>query len=61
MPGTLMDFISKWGTMKGLFSDNAKAQTIIATRNILHQYTIDGMLSEPHQQNQNPAVRCIQK
>eukprot|EP00957_Ditylum_brightwellii_P189049 14391450-Ditylum_brightwellii.AAC.1 len=27
IPGTLMDFTCEWGAMKGLFGDNAKAQT----------------------------------
>eukprot|EP00957_Ditylum_brightwellii_P189043 14391079-Ditylum_brightwellii.AAC.1 len=61
MPGTLMDFICKWGTTKGLFSDNAKAQTSLAIKDILRQYNIDDMQSKLHQQNQNPAERCIQE
>eukprot|EP00957_Ditylum_brightwellii_P113204 8632783-Ditylum_brightwellii.AAC.1 len=61
MSGTLMDFIHKWGAMTGLFSDNAKAQTSMAVKDILCQYNIDYMQSEPHQQNQNPAERCIQE
>eukprot|EP00957_Ditylum_brightwellii_P010596 802564-Ditylum_brightwellii.AAC.1 len=60
-PGTLMDFIHKWGAMKGLFSDNAKAQTSMAIKDILRQYNIDDMQSKPHQQNQNPAERRIQE
>eukprot|EP00957_Ditylum_brightwellii_P142788 10879743-Ditylum_brightwellii.AAC.1 len=60
MPGTLMDFIRKWGAMKGLFSNNSKAQTSMAVKDILHQYNMDVMQSEPHQQNQNPAKRPIQ-
>ena len=35
MPGTLMDFIRKWGAMNGLFSYNAKAQTSLAVQDIL--------------------------
>eukprot|EP00957_Ditylum_brightwellii_P077591 5895818-Ditylum_brightwellii.AAC.1 len=46
MIGTLMDFICKWGTMKGLFSDNAKAQTSMAIKDVLHQYNIDDIQSE---------------
>eukprot|EP00957_Ditylum_brightwellii_P140999 10741979-Ditylum_brightwellii.AAC.1 len=61
MPGTLIDFMRKWGAMKGLFSDNDKAQTSMAIKDILCQYNIDGMQSEPHQQNQNPAERLIQE
>eukprot|EP00957_Ditylum_brightwellii_P008330 630644-Ditylum_brightwellii.AAC.1 len=34
MPGTLMNFIHKEGAMKGLFGDNAKAQTSIAINDI---------------------------
>eukprot|EP00957_Ditylum_brightwellii_P037763 2855584-Ditylum_brightwellii.AAC.1 len=59
MPGTLMDFICKWGAMKGLFSDNAKAQTSMVVKDISCQHNIDDMQSEPHQQNQNPAERHI--
>eukprot|EP00957_Ditylum_brightwellii_P104414 7952482-Ditylum_brightwellii.AAC.1 len=61
MPGTLMDLICKWGAMKGLFSDNAKGQTSMAVKDILRQYNIDDMQSEPHQQNHNPAKRRIQE
>eukprot|EP00957_Ditylum_brightwellii_P127215 9699937-Ditylum_brightwellii.AAC.1 len=56
-----MDFIRKWGAMKELFNDNAKAQTSLAVKDILHQCNIDDMQSESHQQNQNPADRCIQE
>eukprot|EP00957_Ditylum_brightwellii_P198745 15148680-Ditylum_brightwellii.AAC.1 len=61
MPSTLMDFICKWGAMKGLFSDNVKAQTSMAVKGILCQYNIDDMQSEPHQQNQNPAEKYIEE
>ena len=61
MLGTLMDFIRKWGAMNGLFSDNAKAQASLAVQDILRQYNIDDMQSDPHQQNQNPAERRIQE
>ena len=61
MPVTLTDFIRKWGAMNGLFSDNTKAQTSLAVQDILRQYNIDDMQSEPHQQNQNPAERRIQE
>eukprot|EP00957_Ditylum_brightwellii_P154003 11721872-Ditylum_brightwellii.AAC.1 len=47
--------------MKGLFSDNAKAQTSLAVKDILRQYNIYDMQSKPHQQNQNPAERPIQE
>ena len=49
MPGTLMDFIRTHGAMKGLFSDNARAQTSAAVRDILRQYCIENMHCEPHQ------------
>eukprot|EP00957_Ditylum_brightwellii_P075162 5711714-Ditylum_brightwellii.AAC.1 len=29
-----MDFIRKWGAMKGLFSDDAKAQTSLTVKDI---------------------------
>ncbi len=61
MPGTLLDFIRRWGAMQGLFSDNAKVQTSLAVRDILRQYCIEDMQSEPLQQNQNPAERRIQE
>jgi hypothetical protein len=61
MPGTLMDFIRSFGAMKGLFSDNAKAQSSAAVKDILRQYCIENMFSEPYQQNQNPAERRIQE
>eukprot|EP00957_Ditylum_brightwellii_P134292 10238780-Ditylum_brightwellii.AAC.1 len=47
--------------MKGLFSDNAKAQISMAVKDILHQYNIDDMQSELHRQNQNLAEICIQE
>jgi hypothetical protein len=61
MPGTLLDFIRRWGAMQGLFSDNAKVQTSLAVCDILRQYCIDNLQSEPLQQNQNPAERRIQE
>eukprot|EP00957_Ditylum_brightwellii_P168975 12861887-Ditylum_brightwellii.AAC.1 len=51
MPNALMDFIRKWGAMKGLFSDYTNAQTSLAIKDVLYQYSIDDMQSEPHQQN----------
>ena len=56
-----MNFILKWGVMDGLFSDNAKAQTSKAVADILGQYKIYDMQSEPYQQNQNYADRRIQE
>eukprot|EP00957_Ditylum_brightwellii_P206214 15347353-Ditylum_brightwellii.AAC.1 len=47
--------------MKGLFDDNAKVQASMAMKDILCQYNIDDMQSDPHQQNQNPAERHIQE
>eukprot|EP00957_Ditylum_brightwellii_P070667 5370733-Ditylum_brightwellii.AAC.1 len=61
IPGTLLDFIRKWGAIKGLFSDNAKSQASLTVKDILRQYNIDDMQSEPHQQHQNPAERRIQE
>ena len=60
MPTTLQDFIRSFGAMKGLFSDNAKSETSKAVKDILRQYAIADMQSEPYQQNQNPAERRIQ-
>ena len=61
MSGTLMDFIKSFGAMQGLFSDNAKAESSAAVKDILSQYCIDNMYSEPYQQNQNPAECRIQE
>jgi hypothetical protein len=61
MPGTLFDFIHKWGAMDGLYSDNAKVQTSYAVQDILRQYNINDMQSEPEMQHQNPAERRIQE
>eukprot|EP00957_Ditylum_brightwellii_P156306 11897214-Ditylum_brightwellii.AAC.1 len=61
MPSTLIDVMCKWGDMKGLFGDNAKAQTSLTVIDVLCQYNIDDMQSEPHQQNQNPVERHIQE
>ena len=61
MPGTLMDFIRTFGAMKGLFSDNYKFQTGAAIKDILRQYNIDDIQSEPLQKNQNPPKRRIQE
>eukprot|EP00957_Ditylum_brightwellii_P108457 8272968-Ditylum_brightwellii.AAC.1 len=56
-----IDEICATGAMKGLISDNAKAQTSTAIKDIFYQYNIDDMQSEPHQQNQNLAERHIQE
>ena len=61
MPNTLMDCIHKWGVVRGLLSDNAKAQTSMAVKDLLCQYNIDDMQSELHQQDQNPGERHIQE
>eukprot|EP00957_Ditylum_brightwellii_P111153 8475795-Ditylum_brightwellii.AAC.1 len=42
-------------------SDNTKAQTSMAVKDILRHYNIDDIQSEPHQQNPNPAERHIQE
>eukprot|EP00957_Ditylum_brightwellii_P028510 2152414-Ditylum_brightwellii.AAC.1 len=47
--------------MKGLFSDNAKAQASLTVKDILCQHNSDDMQSETHQKNQNPAERHIQE
>ena len=61
MPGFLTCFIRTFSAMKGLFSDNVKVQTGAAVKDILRQYNIVGMHSDPPQQNQNPAKRQIQE
>jgi hypothetical protein len=60
MPGTLLDFIRKFGAPNGLFSDNAKVQIGKTVQTILRMYAIDDLQSEPHHQHQNPAERRIQ-
>jgi bisphosphoglycerate-dependent phosphoglycerate mutase len=61
MPCALMDFIRQYGAMKGLFSNNAKSETSDAVKDILRQYCIPAMTSEPYQQYQNPAERRIKE
>lgn len=45
MSQALMDFIRKWGAMKGLKSDNAKSETSKSVMDILRQYNIQDMQS----------------
>jgi hypothetical protein len=59
MPNTFNDFIRKLGAMRGLFSNNARAQTSVRVKDILRHYKIDDMQSEANQQNQNYAERRI--
>ena len=61
MPGTLMDFVCTFGVMKGLFYDNAKVHTGAAVKDILQQYNIDDMHSDPLQQNHNPSEILIKE
>ena len=60
-PRALLDFIRQHGAMQGIFSDNANEQMSAEVKNILRQYNIKDMQSEPYQQNQNPAERRIQE
>ena len=57
---TLMDFIRKYGAMSGLMSDNAKALISEKVGDILRQYCISNISSEPLTQWQNLAERRIQ-
>ena len=59
MPDTLLDLIREYGAPTALFSDNAKSETSKAVKDILRQYNIHDMQSEPHHPNQNPAERRI--
>ena len=61
MADTLQDFIRQWGAPCGLLSDNAKAETSKAIKDILRMYAIKDMQSEPHHQHQNYAERRIQE
>ena len=49
MPGTFMYFIRTFYAMKGLFYYNAKFQTGAVVKDILWQYNIDDMNSDPPQ------------
>ena len=60
IPSTLQEFLRKFGAPNKLKSDNAKAIYGDATQEILRQYHIGSMYSEPEQQNQNPVERKIQ-
>ena len=60
-PNALKDFVRKHGAMQGLMSDNAPEQISDQVHQILRQYNIKDMQSEPYQQNQNPAERRIQE
>ena len=60
-PTTFLDFIRRYGAMKGLRSDNAKTQIQEAIRDIQRNYRIDDWQSAPYQQHQNPAERRIQE
>ena len=59
IPDTLNDMIRKRGAMNRLISDNAKAATSKAIKEILNWYKIRDWQSEPEYQNQNPAERRI--
>ena len=60
MPATMEDFIRQHGAMKGLMSDNAKAEVSTAVKNIYQLYCIKDRQSEPHYAHQNPIERRIQ-
>ena len=60
-PATLMDFIRTFGAMKGLMSYNAKSVVSKTVNDILRQYCIIDMTSEPMTQWQNPAERRIKE
>jgi len=60
MPQTMEDFIRDHGAMRGLLSDNAKAEVSNAVRNIQRLYNIQDGQTEPHYHHQNPVERRIQ-
>ena len=60
IPKTLQDFIRDHGAMRGLKSDNAKAETSIVIQDILRMYCIQDKQSEPYYQHQNPVERRMQ-
>ena len=60
-PTALMDFIRKFGAMKGLKSGNSKALMSKTVKDVLRQYCIDCKASEPMNQWQNLDERSIQE
>ena len=60
IPATIQEFLRKRGAPNNLKSDNAKAVYGETMQEILRQYHIGIMYSEPHQQNQNQCERKIQ-
>ena len=60
LPKTVQDFVRFYGAPRNLFSDNAKSLLSFEIKDILRNYTIGHLRSEPYQQNQNPAERRIQ-
>ena len=61
IPETIRDFICTFGATKGLLFYNTRVHTVESVQDILRQYNIVGMHSDPPQQNQNPAKRQIQE
>jgi hypothetical protein len=59
-PDTLRDLLRDRGAPNNIKNDGAKAETSNAVKDILRHYKIGQFLSEPNQQNQNPAERRIQ-
>ena len=57
---TLEDNIRKRGAMSKLISDRAKAQFSNKALDILRNYVIDDLQSEPYREHQNPAERRYQ-
>ena len=60
IPNTLQDLLRDRGAPNNIRNDCAKAATSNAMQEILRHYKIGQFLSEPRQQNQNPAERRIQ-
>ena len=60
IPNKLQDLLHDRGAPNNIKSDCAKAVLGKDFTDILRHYCIGQKLSEPHQQNQNPAERRIQ-
>jgi hypothetical protein len=61
VPGTLLDFIRKWGAMVGLYDNNEHVQTRYAVNEILRQYNIYNMQSEPNMQHYSTQLNAEYK
>lgn len=59
-PTKLVEFVHDWGAPDRIHRDNSKMQNSEAWKKIESKYGIKRSMSEPHNQQQNPAERKIQ-